>query len=605
METRPTTARARTLSGRARSDALQARQNTALPDEVIEPVPIPIVVPEGFWQREADHAPRPVSPMDRSFFYEAATAACKQWMDEFGLLMEKIAFGEIGGWHYIRVVPLGGKDRPPPPSWLMPLLVRVVPRIRSRLKVCVQAVRDGKAGQLVQRWYDEWLPMLETRIRELSDVDLIGLSDEALRDHLLTLRELFDECVEIHALLHGAEMVVIADHAFTCRDLLGWDENKAFELLSGLSYKSTEPSRRLTALAQMARERPAVRQVLEEIDESTAGRLPEIDAEFAEAFASYQRQFACRALGYGVSDVTLAEVPSLTLGLIRDQMVRDHDPVEESAELEQKRARVEAEARAALAESPVADRERFERVLASAKRAYPVREDNEFFTISAPHALLRYVLLEMGRRLTERGQIRHRDDVFFLEFDEALAAFRNGNALHELVRRRKGERIWSLANPGPASYGEDPGPPPSFSGLPPEARFAHEALMWVIDRMGMEVPEETLRANARRGAVVRGIAASGGQYTGTVRVVMDESEFHKLQAGDVLVCPVTSPVWSVLFPSIGALVTDTGGILSHPAIIAREYRVPAVVATGNATSLLVDGLMVTVDGSSGLVEIRS
>jgi pyruvate,water dikinase len=83
---------------------------------------------------------------------------------------------------------------------------------------------------------------------------------------------------------------------------------------------------------------------------------------------------------------------------------------------------------------------------------------------------------------------------------------------------------------------------------------------------------------------------------------MSEAEFGKLEAGDILVCPMTSPVWSVLFPSIGALVTDTGGILSHPAIIAREYRVPAVVATGNATRLLRDGQIVTVDGTMGSVE---
>jgi pyruvate,water dikinase len=83
---------------------------------------------------------------------------------------------------------------------------------------------------------------------------------------------------------------------------------------------------------------------------------------------------------------------------------------------------------------------------------------------------------------------------------------------------------------------------------------------------------------------------------------MSEAEFGKLEAGDILVCPMTSPVWSVLFPSIGALVTDSGGILSHPAIIAREYRVPAVVATGNATQLLRDGQIVTVDGTMGSVD---
>jgi pyruvate,water dikinase len=86
-----------------------------------------------------------------------------------------------------------------------------------------------------------------------------------------------------------------------------------------------------------------------------------------------------------------------------------------------------------------------------------------------------------------------------------------------------------------------------------------------------------------------------------VRVIRSEAEFDRLRAGDVLVCPVTSPVWSVLFPSIGALVTDSGGVLSHPAIIAREYGSPAVVATGNGTSVLCDGQVVTVDGTAGVV----
>jgi pyruvate,water dikinase len=102
---------------------------------------------------------------------------------------------------------------------------------------------------------------------------------------------------------------------------------------------------------------------------------------------------------------------------------------------------------------------------------------------------------------------------------------------------------------------------------------------------------------------IHGHAASAGRYTGTVRVIAGETEFSKIRPGDVVVCPITSPVWSVVFPSIGALVTDTGGILSHPAIIAREYRIPAVVGTGNATGLLHDGQAVTVDGSAGTVRV--
>jgi pyruvate,water dikinase len=87
-----------------------------------------------------------------------------------------------------------------------------------------------------------------------------------------------------------------------------------------------------------------------------------------------------------------------------------------------------------------------------------------------------------------------------------------------------------------------------------------------------------------------------------VRVIKDESELGKLRPGDVLVCPITSPAWSVLFSQAGAVVTDGGGVLAHAAVIAREYGIPAVLATGDGTRQLTDGEVVTVDGTRGLVE---
>ena len=104
---------------------------------------------------------------------------------------------------------------------------------------------------------------------------------------------------------------------------------------------------------------------------------------------------------------------------------------------------------------------------------------------------------------------------------------------------------------------------------------------------------------------MRGLAASPGTYTGFVRVLHSEADFDRIHPGDVLVCPITAPPWSMLFPNVGALVTDWGSLLSHPAIIAREFHIPAVLATGNATSLLRDGQQVTVDGTAGTVEVLS
>jgi rifampicin phosphotransferase len=106
-----------------------------------------------------------------------------------------------------------------------------------------------------------------------------------------------------------------------------------------------------------------------------------------------------------------------------------------------------------------------------------------------------------------------------------------------------------------------------------------------------------------RTRALHGKPASPGRYAGIVRVIHSEAEFDRLRAGDVLVCRVFLPVWTVLFPRVGAVVTDSGGILSNPAIVARECGVPIVVATGMGTTLLRDGQAVIVDGTSGTVEI--
>ena len=582
---------------------LQARPVTALPEPAPAPVPVPAQAPPGFWEREASHAPVPWTPMCLSVFAgEPRNRAMRRMFAEFGLLADTLEFAQIGGWEYTRLVPLGGKDRPAPPAVLMPLLIRLVPRLRRRIADGVAAVRADKAGQFVERWYRQWQPDLTRRIADLREADVSLLDDQDLNAHTDSAAALLCMGVDIHILLHGALMPILAELAFTCRDLLGWSDPQTCELLSGLSTASTEPARRLAELAALARRRPAVRTLLAELSDRTAGRLAESDPDFAREFAAYQRDFGCRAIRYEIADPSLAETPELTLRLIADQLDHADDPDGRTGEHAGRRAAAADRARQLLAGRPAAERERFERALGRAERAYPVREDNEFRTVSAPMALLRYPLLEIGRRLADRDQLDRRDDIFFLTLDDALAALRDGQSRKATVTRRRGERAYVEQHPGPATYGRNPGPPPSLDALPAEARFTMTGLLWYIDRVFEAGPSG--RAQRAGAQSLDGIAAAPGQYTGPVRVITDESEFGKLRPGDVLVCPITSPVWSVLFPTVGALVTDTGGLLSHPAIIAREYAVPAVVATGNATSLLRDGQTVTVDGRAGRVQVR-
>jgi pyruvate,water dikinase len=102
---------------------------------------------------------------------------------------------------------------------------------------------------------------------------------------------------------------------------------------------------------------------------------------------------------------------------------------------------------------------------------------------------------------------------------------------------------------------------------------------------------------------VRGFAASSGVVEGTARIVKSVEEISRLQPGDILVCQVTNPTWAPIFQKIQAAVSDIGGSMSHAAIVAREYGLPAVVGTGNATTKIKDGQRIRVDGGRGVVTL--
>jgi pyruvate,water dikinase len=133
-------------------------------------------------------------------------------------------------------------------------------------------------------------------------------------------------------------------------------------------------------------------------------------------------------------------------------------------------------------------------------------------------------------------------------------------------------------------------------GLPRPARRFNAAVLWSLAIEAQRAPSA-----AGSGEIVRGIPACPGVHRGPVRIVRGEADFGRVLPGDVLVCHNTDPAWAVLFGTAGGLVTDAGGVLSHAAIVAREHAIPAVLGTGDATTVLVDGEIVVVDGGSGTV----
>ena len=223
---------------------------------------------------------------------------------------------------------------------------------------------------------------------------------------------------------------------------------------------------------------------------------------------------------------------------------------------------------------------RFDRLLVAAQNAARLREE-QVAQLTLAWPVFRRALARIAEMLVSRGVIAEPDDVYFLERSELIAAIGGAEVDHkaDVVARRTqwAERRRLVA--------------PLVIGRIPKML---ETLLGAADRAMRDDVEMSPDA-------VRGVPASPGRVTGRARLVRTAIEFDRLQRGEVLVCPVTTPSWTQLFERAAAVVTDVGSPASHASIIAREYGIPAVVGTGDGTSRIGDGELVTVDGGAGVV----
>lgn len=564
----------------------------------------PIEIPAGFWEREDSHNPKPLTPLGSSIFVDGLNRSFRTLFADLGLLIETLAFREIGGYVYNSAVPLGGAGGAPgkmPPKPVLWLALRLHPAFRRRLKRCKQVTRTRYDRQLLDRWFGEWRPRLIADIERLRAVDVVALPDDRFAAHVAGLRDWVFDAFDVHFYMTAPYGFAMAKLAFFCRDHLGYDDLQTTLLLSGLSEASSEPAVALAQFADRVRaDAPLMQAVLAAPARDVPAQVRAKGGEIAAAYDGYVHRYAFRALRYEVVEQSMFEQPELIAQLLQDQLRHPADVRTEQAQLARERAAAKDAALALLTEDR-AKRE-FLALLTEAERVYPTREDNEFFTVSVPLALMRRTAIEAGKRLVKSDVIAIEEDIFYLRIDEIAAALEQtpqDDALAQRVIERRAAHIAAEAFDPPPSYGAETSPPP-LGILPKEAREMTQALMYMREKIfNAEVAGE--QGDAGDAREITGRAAARGTYTGPVRIVMGEHEFGKLRAGDVLVCPITSPVWSVLFAKVGALVTDSGGILSHPAIIAREYRIPAVVATRTGTSRLRDGQRVLVDGNAGTV----
>jgi pyruvate,water dikinase len=240
----------------------------------------------------------------------------------------------------------------------------------------------------------------------------------------------------------------------------------------------------------------------------------------------------------------------------------------------------------------------FDELLGEARLVYRLRDERGIYSDIWASGLMRRAALAAGRRAAAAGRLHEPEHMIDATLGEmqALATGAGGPSADELAGRAR-DRAEKLAVATPPLLGPPPPPPPDLSQLPPGAARLMEATFISLGQVFGSSEAENEEG------LLRGLAVNRGVYEGPARKVSGPSEFARIQKGDVLVTAATTEAFNILLPLLGGIVTDNGGLLSHSAIVAREYNIPAVVGTREATQRIPDGARVRVDGNAGEVTV--
>ncbi|MBT3943731.1 MAG: hypothetical protein HOE75_09205 [Chloroflexi bacterium] len=446
-----------------------------------------------------------------------------------------------------------------------------------------------------QTWEEEWLPELKDLHDTWNAFDFVAASNEALLAHFEWTLASYERLWDIHFAVTVPYLVAPSMFHDLYEDVFGESEAlHSYKLLQGIDNASIVAGRELWSLGQTADSaelRSAIRnvptsEVVSRLESTSGG-----DA-FLSRMRTYLGQYGKRSdTIVELADPSWIEDPSIAIEILKQYLADDmDDPTDQWKQLVAEREQFVEDARNRLSGYPQPVRDEFEMFMAAGQNGQRIQEDHNWWIDQMGNHQVRQVFLEFGRRFSDGGVIEIRDDIFYLDGDEIREATRAGISgdRRTLVEQRKAEMDrWSNVQ-APPMLGTDYGPPPDnpvtralnrFFGGPPPA------------------------PDPDRPDVIKGNPGAAGKVTGTARVIIKLSDAGRLGKGEILVTPTTAPPWTPLFATAGGIVTDTGGPLSHCAIVAREYGLPAVVGTGMATSVIQDGQQIEVNGDSGEVRV--
>jgi phosphohistidine swiveling domain-containing protein len=446
------------------------------------------------------------------------------------------------------------------------------------------------------RWTNEWLPEVRAYLDKWNAFELQSASDFELTDHLTWTLDTFARLWDIHfevmvpALVGPSMLLDLYNDLF--EDAGPMD---AYKLIQGFDNSSLRAGEDLWKLSQIAAASEEVRNVINNtptdgvmaaLEGSEAGR------NFISEIDRYAQMWGLRSdTVIEIGDPSWVEDPTIVINNVKAYLAGDAgDPREQRNEVVAERERLIAEANERISGYPDPAKQQFGGMLHAAQQGHWIQEDHNWWIDQQGNHQVRQVFLEFGNRLVATDAISERDDVFMLDGDEIFESARFGfkGDFKAVAAQRAAEMETWAKIPAAPKIGTDYGPPPDNPVTRAIGRF-----------FGRGPPRESDGPSG----VIFGAPGSTGKVTGTARVIIKLTDASRLNKGDILVTATTSPPWTPLFATAGGIVTDTGGALSHCAIVAREYGIPATVGAAGATFAIKDGDRIEVDGDAGTVRI--
>lgn len=523
------------------------------------------------------HMPFAISPLTEAMMAEASGIGMTVAAAEAGIPIAAYEARERNYFHFTRFVP-------------------VIPASEEEARQMGEAAEASgqrEVARQMERWHGEHLPRIQelnARLAELpgpdaSDIEILAALEEA--------KAIANEAWTIHFRLAIPMLLSMQLFDEFYADLFGGTDADGHALLVGAVSESVKAGFGISDLAIMAREGGLETVFLATPSEALVSALQGTEAgrTFLMALQDYLAEYGLRQDLFDLATPTWQEDPSFALAAVRAYLLSGRDARAEHAAMATSAETALAASREQLAVYPEAVRGQFAAMLQFARQGAFLQEEHNFYIDQRNTALIRLLALRAGASMVQRGWLQEPMDILLLKLEELrdiLGGSSRSSAadVQELVTRRRNELAQAAEMTPPPFIGRPPaGPPPAsnpmergmlrFFGGPPQVS---------------ETPGQ-----------LKGTPGSRGTITGIARVARTLEDAQALEPGEILVAVTTMPPWTPLFGIASAVVTETGGPLSHCAIVAREYGIPAVVGAAGATRAIQTGQEITVDGSGGLV----